>query len=170
MAAMTTLIHNATRPIVLAAGEGEKIWFTNAAMTIKATADTTDGHLCLIESHAPVGHGPPLHVHHDEHEAFFILEGEMEIVCGEERYTAAAGAFAFLPRGVAHTFRVTAGSPARFLTVAVPGGLEGFFREVGRPAAGPGLPPQSPFDVALIKRVGESYNNEIVGPPLEAGH
>jgi mannose-6-phosphate isomerase-like protein (cupin superfamily) len=166
---MTTLEHSTTtEPVVLAAGEGERIWFTNAAMTIKATAETTDGHLCLVESEAPAGHGPPLHVHHEEHEAFYILEGEMEIVCGSDRYTASKGAFAFLPRGVPHTFRVTAGSPARFLTLAVPGGLEGFFREAGRPAEGPGLPPEAPLDVALIKRVGERYHNEIVGPPLAA--
>jgi mannose-6-phosphate isomerase-like protein (cupin superfamily) len=165
---MTTLQPTTTEPIVLATGEGERIWFTNAAMTIKATAQTTDGHLCLIETEAPVGHGPPLHVHHDEHEAFYILDGEMEIVFGGERYTASAGAFAFLPLGVPHTFRVTSGSPARFLTLAVPGGLEGFFREVGRPAGGPGLPPVAPFDVELIKRVGERHHHEIIGPPLAA--
>jgi len=151
---MATLQDTPTHPIVLAAGDGEHIWFTNAAMTITATAQTTGGHLCLIETRAPVGHGPPLHIHHDEHEAFYILEGAMEIVCGDERYSASAGGFAFLPLGVPDTFRVTGGSPARFLTLAVPGGLEGFFRDAGRPAEGPGLPPQTPPDVALLRRVG----------------
>ena len=54
------------------------------------------------------------------------------------------GAFAFLPRGIAHTFRVVGDRPARFLTIAAPGGLEGFFRDAGRPAAGPGLPSGGP--------------------------
>ncbi len=154
------------RPFALAREDGERIWFTNASMTIKAAAGTTGGDLCLIETTAPVGHGPPLHVHHDEHEAFYVLEGELDVACGAERYVARAGAFAFLPRGIAHTFRVVGDRPARFLTIAVPGGLEGFFRGVGRPADGPGLPPEGPVDVARLKEVSAQFNAEIVGPPL----
>ena len=88
------------------------------------------------------------------------------MACGDERYRAPAGSFAFLPRGIAHTFRVVGDAPARQLTFCLPGGLEGFFRDAGRPAAGPGLPPAEPLDVALLKRVSERYNAEIVGPPL----
>jgi hypothetical protein len=54
------------RPFALEPGAGERIWFTNAEMTLKATAAATDGHLCLIETYAPAGHGPPMHVHHDD--------------------------------------------------------------------------------------------------------
>ena len=158
----------AARPFVLNREDGERIWFTNAAMTIKATAATTAGHLCLIETTAPIGHGPPLHVHHDEHEAFYVLEGELDIVCGGERHRGGPGAFAFLPRGIAHTFRVVGDRPARFLTIAVPGGLEGFFRDAGRPAAGPGLPSEGPVDAGLLKQVSERYNAEVIGPPLAA--
>jgi quercetin dioxygenase-like cupin family protein len=153
------------RPSVIASGEGERIWFTNAEMTIKATAETTDGHLCLIETNAPVGHGPPLHVHRDEHEAFYVLAGTLEVQCGDERHQAEPGAFVFLPRGIPHTFRVTDG-PARMLTLAAPGGLEAFFREAGRPAQGPGMPPPSPVDVELLKQVAARHNADIIGAPL----
>jgi len=156
----------AARPFALAGDEGERIWFTNSAMTFKATAATTDGHLCLIETTAPIGHGPPLHVHHDEHEAFYVMEGELEVVCGGERYQAGPGAFAFLPRGVAHTFRVMGDTPARFLTIGVPGGLEGFFRAAGRAAGDVELPPTEPVDVARMKDISSRFNLEIVGPPL----
>ena len=97
-----------------------------------------------------------------------MLEGALEIVCGGERYHAAAGDFAFLPRGIAHTFRVVSERPARILTIALPGGVEGFFREVGRPAERPGLPPAGPVDVAVLTEVAARYNNEIIGPPLAA--
>jgi quercetin dioxygenase-like cupin family protein len=156
----------AARPFALQPGAGERIWFTNAEMTIKATAATTDGHLCLIETYAPAGHGPPMHVHHDEHEAFYVLEGELDVACGDERYGALAGSFAFLPRGVAHTFRVVGDAPARLLTFGLPGGMEGFFRDAGRSPDGPGLPPFAPVDIGLLKRVSERYNAEIIGPPL----
>jgi mannose-6-phosphate isomerase-like protein (cupin superfamily) len=158
----------AARPFALGGDEGEHIWFANSAMTIKASAASTGGELFLMEGLAPAGYSPPLHVHHDEHEAFYVLEGELEIVCGGEQFLATAGAFAFLPSGIAHTFRVLGERPARMLTIAVPGGVEAFFREVGTDAGAPGLPPQGPIDVATMKQVAARFNVEIVGPPLGA--
>jgi mannose-6-phosphate isomerase-like protein (cupin superfamily) len=156
----------AARPFALGRDDGDSIWFANSAMTIKAGAATTGGNLFLMEVLAPAGDSPPLHVHHDEHEAFYVIEGELEIVCGTERFRAGPGAFAFLPSGIAHTFRVLGDQPARMLTIAVPGGIEDFFREVGRPAEGPGLPAPAPVDVATIKQVAARFNLEVVGPPL----
>jgi mannose-6-phosphate isomerase-like protein (cupin superfamily) len=156
----------AARPFVLNREDGERIWFTNAAMTIKATAATTAGDLCLIETTAPIGHGPPLHVHHDEHEAFYVLEGSLEVVCGGERYEAGVGAFAFLPSGIAHTFRATGEGVTRVLTIAMPAGIEHFFREAGRPAEGSGLPPAAALDVEMVKSVATRHRIEFVGPPL----
>src|SRR5947209_19548096 len=106
-----TILHHISnaQPVVVASGEGERIWFTNAEMFIKATAEATDGHLSLIEANAPAGYGPPLHVHDIDHEAFYVLAGALEVQCGEERHRAEAGAFMFLPRGIPHTFRVVDG-------------------------------------------------------------
>ena len=159
----------AARPFALAREEGERIWFAGSAMTIKASAATTGGLLSLIETHSPIGHGPPLHVHHDEDEAFYVIEGALEIVCGEERYEAAEGAFAFLPRGIAHTFRVVSDVPVRMLTIAVPGGLENFFRDAGMPAEHDGFPPPGPIDIERVRRISPRYGAEIVGPPIGAG-
>ena len=154
----------AAEPFALANGDGERLWFLDSEMTIKATAASTGGDLFFMETRLPAGFSPPLHVHHDEHEAFYVLEGELEIACGSERYRAVEGAFAFLPSGIAHTFRVTA--DARVLTIAVPGGFEGFFRGVGRPAEGPGMPPPAEFDIAAVRQVAARFNTEFVGPPL----
>ena len=110
----------AARPFAVAAGDGEHIWFTNTSMTVKATAASTGGDLFLMEAVVPSGFSPPLHVHHDEHEGFYLLEGALEIMCGGERYRAAAGDFVFLPRGIAHTFRVVSERPARLLNISVP--------------------------------------------------
>jgi mannose-6-phosphate isomerase-like protein (cupin superfamily) len=155
------------RPFALEPGAGERIWFTNTEMTIKATAAATDGHLCLIETYAPAGHGPPMHVHHDEHEAFYVLEGELEVACGDERYRAPAGSFAFLPRGIAHNLPRRGrrpGAPAHLRPARRHGGLLPGRRPPGPTV--PGLPPGGPVDIALLKRVSERYNAEIIGPPL----
>src|SRR4051794_23774791 len=111
----------AARPYALGSGEGERMWFTNTEFTFKATAATTGGELFFAETVLPSGFSPPRHVHNNEHEAFYVLEGALEIVCGDERYEAGAGAFAFLPSGIAHTFRVTSDEPARVLAVGLPG-------------------------------------------------
>jgi mannose-6-phosphate isomerase-like protein (cupin superfamily) len=158
----------AARPFVVPRGEGEHIWFGDTVMEIKASAATTEGHLSLIDARAPVGFGPALHVHHDEHEAFFILEGELELICGGERSTAGSGAFVFLPRGIAHTFRVIGDRPVRMLSIGSPGGMENFFREGGRPAEDTGLPPATPVDVPALQAIAVRHNLEFVGPPLAA--
>ncbi|HYZ82354.1 MAG TPA: quercetin 2,3-dioxygenase [Solirubrobacteraceae bacterium] len=149
----------------VAAGAGERIWFTNNLMTLKATSETTGGAYALMEAVAPAGSGPPLHVHHREDESFWVLEGVLSVWCGEEMFTAAAGDYVFLPRDVPHTFAIEGEEPARILSMATPGGLEGYFATVGRPAEGNGLPPAGAIDVARLASVGEAFGLEILGPP-----
>jgi hypothetical protein len=86
--------------------------------------------------------------------------------CGERTFTARPGSFTFLPRGVPHTFVVEGDTPARLLSVCVPGGFEQFFVAAGRPAESDGLPPQGPPDVERLRQVGEEYGVSFVGPPL----
>ena len=151
---------------VLGPGEGEPIWFQRNRMTIKATAESTGGAYGLVESLVAPGYSPPLHVHYREDEAFYVLEGEVTIRCGERTYRAGAGSFAFLPRGVPHTFVVESDTPARMLAILTPGGGEAFFVEGGRPAEHNGLPPDEPIDVEKLTRVGARFDSMIVGPPL----
>ncbi|MGA7705819.1 MAG: quercetin 2,3-dioxygenase [Solirubrobacteraceae bacterium] len=148
------------------AGEGEAVWFTNNLMTIKATAQSTGGAYGLIEALAPPGSGPPLHVHHREDEAFWILEGTLTVRCGDQMFTAGPGSYTFLPRDIPHTFVVEGDSPARILSICTPGGLERYFVASGRPAESPGLPPAGPLDVDLLVRVGQDFGVEILGPPM----
>ena len=150
----------------VAARAGERIWFTQNLMTFKATAETTGGAYALMEAVAPAASGPPLHVHHREDESFWILEGAVTVRCGDETFTARPGSYVFLPRDVPHTFVVEGDAPARMLSMATPGGLEGYFATVGRPAENDGLPPAAPLDVAALARVGEEYDIEILGPPM----
>jgi hypothetical protein len=80
---------------------------------------------------------------------------------------AGPGAFAFLPCGIAHGFRVVGEAPLRMLTFGVPGGQEDFFRDAGRPAEDLGLPPEADLDIAMLKEVAARHNHEIVGPPID---
>jgi mannose-6-phosphate isomerase-like protein (cupin superfamily) len=136
-------------------------------MTIKATAESTGGAYGLFESLIAPKSSPPLHVHHGEDEAFYVLEGAFTMVCGEETFSAGPGSFVFLPRGIPHTFVLESDTPGRMLTLLTPGGGERFFVEAGRPAEGEGLPPAGPPDIGLLLRVAPQFGNEIVGSPLQ---
>src|SRR3954462_4102408 len=148
------------------AGEGESVWVTQNRMTIVPTAQSTGGAFGLTEAIGPAGSSPPLHIHHREDEAFWLLDGELTVRCGDPTFTAEPGSFTFLPRGVPHTFVVEGERPARLLSICVPGGFERYFAAAGRPAEGDGLPPEAPLDVVMLRRVGEEFGLEIVGPPL----
>jgi quercetin dioxygenase-like cupin family protein len=154
------------RPIALQHDQGEALWFLGARATIKASADTTAGGVAVVEFLAPAGHASPLHVHRNEDESFYVLEGALTFWVSGQVIEAPAGAFVYGPRDIPHTFMVS--SPqARFVLIGQPAGFEAFLREAGEPAREPGLPPppSGPPDVARLAAVAAKYGIEILGPP-----
>jgi quercetin dioxygenase-like cupin family protein len=168
--ATTELITTRTDPIVRHHDEGEATWFLNSLVTTKATADETGGAYCLMEHLLTAAANPPMHVQTDEEEAFYLLDGEIELEVDGVVTLARPGSFALVPRGSAHTFRVL--SPAaRVLVIASAlggapaGGLHDFFRTAGVPAAARVLPaPEAPDPVALT-RIAADHGIEILPPP-----
>ncbi len=71
-------------------------------MTFKASGEDTGGAYSLTDSVVPPGGGPPLHIHHREDEAFWVLEGELEVTVGETTFRAGAGSFVHLPKATPH--------------------------------------------------------------------
>ena len=154
------------KPIALDAGEGEAVWFMGALATIKASGETTDGRVAVIELLAPQGAGSPLHVHHREDEWFYVMEGALTFWVGGEVIEATAGSFVYGPRDVPHTFLVT--SPeARFLMVTDPAPFADFIRAMSEPAQALTLAPASvrPPDPERMTAVAAEYGIEILGPP-----
>src|SRR5688500_649068 len=113
----------------IAAGDGERIWIVGDTMTLKATGESTDGSLVLLENLTAPGGGPPPHIHTREDEFWYVLDGTFEIRIGDDVHAVGAGGFAYAPRGTVHNFRNTAETPSRILVGFTPGGMEGFFRE-----------------------------------------
>jgi quercetin dioxygenase-like cupin family protein len=93
---------------------------------LKAGIDSPTGALTVIES-CTTG-GAPLHVHRNEDEAMYVLEGSIWVRCGDERFDLVTRSFVFLPRGVPHEWDVTGGG-ATLLIIAAPAGLDAFLRE-----------------------------------------
>jgi quercetin dioxygenase-like cupin family protein len=127
-------------------------------MTLKATAETTGGSLALLENLTAPGGGPPPHVHSREDEFFFVLDGTFEIRIGEEIHTLGAGGYAYVPRGTVHNFRNIAETASRILVGFTPAGMEGFFRESGRPAVDDGpAPPVDDEEIARTMAAAPKY-------------
>jgi quercetin dioxygenase-like cupin family protein len=144
-------------------GEGERIWIAGDALTIKASAQESAGSLTLVEIEAAPAEGPPPHIHTREDEALYVLEGQFEIVVGERRVFCGPGTFAFVPRGTVHRFSCTGQGPGRVLALFTPGGMDGFFREAGRPATGDGPPPPVDADeIARTQAAGERHGLQVV--------
>ncbi len=145
------------------ASEQDAVWWQGALFTIKGRSEGTGGALGLVEANFWSGMTTPLHVHHREDEAFYILEGQIRFRRGDEEFTADAGAFVFGPREVAHSFKVLEGG-ARALVLVTPGGLEHMFVEGGVPVtAGP---PTREYDVEHAIALSRKYGFDVIGPPL----
>jgi quercetin dioxygenase-like cupin family protein len=152
-----------TSPFNLEAHAGERIWITGDTVQIKATAAETGGAYTMIEAFASPGNGPPPHLHKNEDETLYVLEGDFEILNGEHLMSAKPGALAFVPKGTVHRFRCIGNSAGRLLLVYTPGGIEGFFRESGIPAAGDGpAPPVSSEEIARTNKAGIRYGLQVV--------
>lgn len=157
------------KPYRVAAGEGiADVWWKGGRMTVKAGGAETGNAFAQVETDDPRGAATPLHVHRNEDESFYVVEGEVTVLVGEERIDLAAGDYAFAPRGVAHAYLVRS-ERARMLTTLSPAGLEELFVALGAPV-GDGEPPEQtmpPMDELI--RLFAGYGCEILGPPPVLG-
>lgn len=129
-------------PAAVRSDEGEARWWFGSLAVIKATAVDTGGQFTIVEMTEPPGAEAPLHVHHREDEAFWVLEGSVTLEVGGTTIEARAGDYAFGPRGIPH--RYTVGKDGcRMLFICTPGGFENLVREMSEPAGARTLPPQS---------------------------
>ncbi|MCG6882350.1 MAG: cupin domain-containing protein, partial [Silicimonas sp.] len=87
----------------------------------------TGGEMGMFTSTFAGPGGPPLHVHEDAGEAFYLLEGSAELVSGDQRFTLQAGEVAYVPKGLDHTFHMIEEAGGKILVIVAPGGFEGFF-------------------------------------------
>jgi mannose-6-phosphate isomerase-like protein (cupin superfamily) len=142
----------------------ESYAFFGALTILTATKASTGGKLLLIENVAPRGVGSPLHVHHNEDEWFYVLEGEITVWCDGKTVVAGPGDHVFGPRGVPHTFVVTS-DEARFLLATQPADFEGFVRALAEPVETLQTGEAGPPDMDKIMAAAAAYNIEILGPP-----
>ena len=139
-------------------GEGKTLNVLGDQVTIKVSSAESGGTCAVIEDVCPPQSGPPQHIHKWEDEAFYILEGEYELRMGDQLLRAGKGAFAFLPRGIAHTFKNVGTTPGRHLVTIMPGGFERFFERIDQ------ISQAGPPDFEKVLALADSFGLIFVGP------
>src|SRR5919106_816694 len=146
---------------------GRSIWLLGMLATFKAVSEETGGEYSLYELTVPPQLGAPPHIHHRETEAYYVLDGEVEFLKGEDTVRAGVGQFVHVPRGVVHAFTNAGQEPARFLGIVTPGGLhEKLLSSLGEPAKTETLPapPEDPPDAERFAAIMREHDSEVLPP------
>jgi quercetin dioxygenase-like cupin family protein len=151
-------------PVIRNADEGERRQFWGGGLlTIKASAEETDGSLFIFEDEMVRGKVTPLHSHKED-EVLYVLDGELVVHIDGTDHRLGRNGIAFAPRGTPHAFMV-ASDTARVLTVLTPGSAAGFYMAASEPAE-VGAEPGGPVDFARVGEAAESSGGmQLLGPP-----
>jgi mannose-6-phosphate isomerase-like protein (cupin superfamily) len=163
--------------IVIFPGEGKSVRLGGLGVVYKLSGAETGGSFALVEQPLEPGTlAAPPHLHHNEDEYSYVLEGEVTVLVGERVIQATPGTLIVKPRGTFHTFLNAGSVPARVLEIIAPAGLEGYFEEVAQLAAA-GVSPEDPrrmmlagkynveFDRSRIMELVQKYNLKLPGAP-----
>jgi DNA-binding transcriptional MerR regulator len=136
----------------------------------KVSGKDTDGAMCVFEFTGASG-GPP-HLHHDQDEWIYVVEGEFEFHVGNKRFHLSAGESVFMPRKVAHMWGCVSGKPGKIINAYQPAGkMEEFFRELGKPPKGLITAEQmvektyTEEQVQSLCRLFEAHGMDLLPPP-----
>lgn len=141
-----------TGGVVLGPGAGAQVAVLGLGVTVKARGADTGGAYLAFEAVFPPGQGVPPHIHRNDVEAIYVLEGVLEARIGDRPVRATAGSFQLIPRGTVHTSSNPGPEPARAPIVFSPSAFEGFLDEVA------GTPPDR------VPALAAKYGMELVEP------
>jgi mannose-6-phosphate isomerase-like protein (cupin superfamily) len=135
---------------------------SGAATLIKASGDDTGDLVAAFEQVVPKQSGPPLHIHHDCSEAFYILRGEFRFEIGSQVATALEGTFLFVPRGVRHTYKNVGDESGRiFFWFSPAARMASYFKELAKL-------PSAPSEHHSLDEIAARHAVEIVREPPTA--
>jgi len=136
---------------------GEKRSLGISTIKFKVTPQDTNG-LLIIENTFSSKGGPARHLHYNQEEWFYAVEGEFIFEVGQEKYRLKPGDSLLAPSNVPHVWAYTGGAGGSILIAFTPAGkMESFFREVTKANA---MPPQDP-------ELWQAHDMKLLGPPLE---
>lgn len=147
----------ASEPFIVQPGGGRSIDLGGFLMDVKATHEDTGGQFTLLEATEPPHFGPPMHIHRDAAEAFYVLDGEYIIFIDGVETRCPAGSFVYIPAGAVHGFRVGT-TESRKLNLYVPAAMVGYFDELAAAVA------SGDADEERLGAIAERYGMQVLGP------
>ena len=115
------------------------------------TTEATGGAISVIMGCHKPGEGPPDHVHFNQEEMFFIVEGTYEMTVGDQTSTAGPGTIVFIPRNVVHRFKNVGQTTARMLDWSLPGGQDHYFKAISDLAAGNAFTGEKVMEIPALR-------------------
>jgi len=148
--------------------KGRSVWFNGGLVKFYALGEDTGGAFTLFEEALAVqdravqDRALP-HLHREEDQAFYVLEGEHEFVCDGSAFATQVGSFVYVPRGTVHSYENVGTEPGRLLILSTPaGGTERLFFDLGEPASeGSSPPPTEPLDLGKFRATVQKYGSDI---------
>ena len=167
----STKQESANQIYILGPDEGRHLHVLDNLGSVKTKADGSQA-MAVIEFTALRGFGPPAHLHEDEDEFLYVLEGEVNVHIDDEVRSTTAGTFVWLPRNVPHTFQVVS-ETARMLS-ATAGSLgpmpsfDAMMVELGNEVSQPTMPDPMDIDPGHVAAVSARHGVKVIGPPPAA--
>lgn len=128
-------------------------------LDLKVSGSDTGGQLAIFEQTGlSQGRGTPLHVHPNQDEIFYVLEGEYYFRVGDDKYRLKQGDTIFLPKKVPHAWTQVSEHGKMTVILQPAGKLEEFFIAMSSLAKEP-----TPAEIAQLF---SNHEMEVVGPPL----
>ncbi len=150
------------KPFLVKAGEsrfGERTPFRGINPNdLKVSAKDTNGELAIFEYVGKEKAGPPLHVHSDQDETFYVMEGEFLFQVGDDQLTAKAGDTVFGPRTIPHTWTQLSTTGKLLYSVQPAGTMEAFFLVMSQL--------NHPPTDDEIQKIHQAHGMKVLGPPL----
>ncbi len=138
----------------------EPVEWNDSTYHVVLPAAETSGRSAMFRVSTEKPGGPPLHIHHDADEYFYVVAGKVRFHIDGRELTVDAGNAVFVPRGSPHSYRVESEEGADMLTIVVPGGFERFFEAMATETL------VIPDDMPRINEIAGEFHLEFTGPPL----
>jgi mannose-6-phosphate isomerase-like protein (cupin superfamily) len=116
-------------------------------MKVLLTTEATGGAISVLMGWLKPGEGPGDHVHFNQEEIFFIVEGTFELTVGDQTTTAGPGTIVFIPRNVVHRFKNVGNTTGCMLDWTLPGGQDHYFKAISELAASGDFTPEKVMEI-----------------------
>lgn len=148
--------------------DGDSVSIVGDTYRIIVGSEQTSGAYSLVDMLIPPNGGPPPHSHVKFQEAFYIIDGEIEVITKDRKYTATKGSHVNIPfNGPVHKFINKTDKTTHMLCLITPAGMEKMFQEIGKPVvADTFLPPPhlTPEEQKQLQSIAEKYGQKLYPP------